>query len=674
MPTITGTANADTLRGTIGADSISAAGGDDVITGAGGIDTIDAGTGNDRILWTVGDGSDVVEGGAGVDEQFLTGTAGADNFTLSAAGGHVLASDGAETLNIHGVEEISLQTLAGADTIQVGDLSTTEVRTLVIDVGAADIGNTVGLTGAATDDLINVQVSSLVALRVLDSANGVVTTTVVSSIGAGDQLSVNGGAGDDTISVTSPSGVLNSAGFVLAGGAGNDTLAGGAENDTFVWSSGDGSDKIDGGAGFNTAVVNGSQSADNISVSQNGSAATAVVNGSQALSLTNIQTLNVSGGSGDDVLFDAGNATLSGGIGNDTLTEVGSDTITGFGGSLFGGDGNDLVTVSGFAQTIDGGAGDDAIHVTGVADPNMTATISGGAGNDSIDYRMAPSQHGLAFIDGGTDSDVVTITPLHNGNASSDPAMNETLTATGAGAELEVATAGSPGVMDFELKNSEKLAISGGRGADHFSVGDLAGTGVNLVTIDLGARRSSGQLDSDFKSDEVDLRGHAGANHLVLTGDASALTVSGLSATVVITNLNPDPFFPEDNIRDSLVVTTGSGDDVIDLSNAHVDAFLTIDAGAGDDTITAGSGAGIFQFTFGHDRINNFNVGHDTIHLTHLFDSDGVPDLSLADMEADGHIFQDGADVLITDGTSHFLTLANVDLGSLSDSNFIFGI
>ncbi len=49
MPTIIGTAGADTLTGTGGADLIESLGGDDVIIGAGGSDTLDGGDGSDLL-------------------------------------------------------------------------------------------------------------------------------------------------------------------------------------------------------------------------------------------------------------------------------------------------------------------------------------------------------------------------------------------------------------------------------------------------------------------------------------------------------------------------------------------------------------------------------------------------------------------------------------------------
>ncbi len=716
MPTITGTTNADTLRGAVTAESITGAAGDDLIIGGGGADTIDGGAGNDRFTWTVGDGSDVVEGGAGVDEQFLTGAAAADSFVLSASGGHVLANaNGVETLDIHGTEEISLQTLGGGDKIQVGDLSTTDVRTLVIDAGAGDLqADTVALTGAATNDTISVQISSASGLRVLDGANGVVVTTVVSSLGAEDQVSVDGGAGNDNIVVTTPSGALSAATIMVSGGDGSDTLtgsngaevlqgghgadsiSGGAGDDTIIWNLGDGSDTIDGGAGSDRLVIQGGSGDDTLSWP--------VISG--GLVTSNVETIELDGGGGNDSIVGGDHQILNGGDGDDTIGGgSGGDTISGGSGAdliigkglLDGGDGNDGIFAvgsdAGIATTVLGGAGDDAIlanfvssaplpndqdHTTGIT---TNYVIDGGSGRDvvtlglNLDQKSDPGNPWVETLSasGGSVAAVLQHGANHDDNyvfinneapmaPEQDAANNPSTVFPGPG--------GVADTMNLTMTNVEELDLSGGVGPDKYVVGDLSGAGVNLLRLDL----TDGP--NDAMPDQVDLQGSASSSVITLAdsfvANTPTLTVTGLAETVVISGLHSfvNALGPS---RDQVVLAAGIGNDVIDLSNTHSDYFLTVDAGAGDDTITAGSGMEEFAFTFGHDRINHFNVAQDSIHLTRLFNSEGVPDFSLSDMEANGHIFQQGANVLITDGHTHFLTLVGVNLSSLSDSNFTFG-
>ena len=57
----------------------------------------------------------------------------------------------------------------------------------------------------------------------------------------------------------------------MTGGRGNDVALLGTGNDTFVWNPGDGSDIVEGQAGTDTLVFNGSNVAENIDISANGS-------------------------------------------------------------------------------------------------------------------------------------------------------------------------------------------------------------------------------------------------------------------------------------------------------------------------------------------------------------------------------------------------------------------
>jgi hypothetical protein len=94
--------------------------------------------------------------------------------------------------------------------------------------------------------------------------------------GAGDDTlfggngndTLNGGAGDDTLFGGNGNDTLNggAGNDTLDGGRGDDTVVGGkgadkaflgAGNDTFVWNDGDGSDVVEGQAGFDTLVFNG---------------------------------------------------------------------------------------------------------------------------------------------------------------------------------------------------------------------------------------------------------------------------------------------------------------------------------------------------------------------------------------------------------------------------------
>ena len=87
-------------------------------------------------MWNPGDGSDIVEGQAGVDTLVFNGANMAENIDISANGGRVrLFRDvGNVTMDLNGVEHINLNALGGADNVIVNDLSGTGVTQVNINL------------------------------------------------------------------------------------------------------------------------------------------------------------------------------------------------------------------------------------------------------------------------------------------------------------------------------------------------------------------------------------------------------------------------------------------------------------------------------------------------------------------------------------------------------------
>ena len=97
---------------------------------------------------------------------------------------------------------------------------------------------------------------------------------------------LNGGAGNDTLSLSEASGALPAASIsggdgndvliggsgsdLINGGRGNDTAFLGAGDDTFVWNPGDGSDTVEGQDGQDKMIFNGANIAEKIDISANG--------------------------------------------------------------------------------------------------------------------------------------------------------------------------------------------------------------------------------------------------------------------------------------------------------------------------------------------------------------------------------------------------------------------
>ncbi|MBO4296670.1 MAG: calcium-binding protein, partial [Desulfovibrio sp.] len=237
-------------------------------------------------------------------------------------------------------------------------------------------------------------------------------------------------------------------GNILEGGAGNDLLFGGAGDDVFV--GGTGADRIFGGAGGDLLIGAGDEaSAESLQREFAGKTdieledlveTNAILAGDSAL-----EGGSLFGGEGDDILLGtAGNDVLSGGAGSDRLFGgAGSDTMLGGAGDdvMYGGSGNDFMYGGAGNDFLDGGAGADRIE--------------GGAGNDLILFDNEDT-----FISGGGDFDIL----MGRTNDESDLflALNDKTQVE----DIEVAL-----VTDLSLSNMSELqtALGLNLGGDSFN-------------------------------------------------------------------------------------------------------------------------------------------------------------------------------------------------------------
>ena len=142
---LSGQGGNDSLFGGAGNDTLTGGAGNDFVVGGTGADVANLGAGNDVFVWNQGDGSDKVEGGAGRDELLFNGAVGAEQFTLSSSDSHALLTrvQGNIVMDLHGVENITLNPLAGADTINISD----DDHVSVVNNGNGNLTIT-GLSGA----------------------------------------------------------------------------------------------------------------------------------------------------------------------------------------------------------------------------------------------------------------------------------------------------------------------------------------------------------------------------------------------------------------------------------------------------------------------------------------------------------------------------------------------
>jgi Ca2+-binding RTX toxin-like protein len=279
--------------------------------------------------------------------------------------------------------------------------------------------------------------------------------------------------------------------------------------------------------------------------------------------------------------------------------------------------GDDLVRIDesngvftdGIPTTIAGGAGDDTI-----AGGKGIETLRGGDGNDSIDGNggddLAPLGAGDdTFVwDPGDGSDTVegqdgTDTMLFNGAGGA-----EQVDLSANGNRLKFFRV--QGTVTMDTAGVETVDFNALGGPDTVTVNDLAGTDVKIVNANLAA--ALGGNAGDAATDQVIVNGSNGNDTIDVGGDASGVAVTGLAAQVAIQHQEPE---------DKLVVKGLGGNDVISAAALAAQAItLTLDGGAGNDTIAGAKGVEVAFGGAGNDSIDGngdndaafLGVGNDT--------------------------------------------------------------
>ncbi|WP_377278828.1 DUF5801 repeats-in-toxin domain-containing protein [Rhizobium sp. R86522] len=273
--TISGLGGDDTLYGNEGDDKIWGGDGNDVIDGGAGNDTLYGNAGNDRIvggdgddtiIYTVGDGSDYIQGGLqsgssypNYDELVINGDASTRTFTLGIAPMQSLGDAASKDIEVaytgpdatsllaDEMERVTFNLGANGDTVILNDVTDSAIAptTVVInggagsdtidltnfagssvkfeDNGAADVKDTVKLAGLWTDYVFTQSTADLFSIW---KGNALVATV------KGIELIQFSGNGDDqpgyTMSIDkvvnlAPNGVEDLRSVVEAGGVDNAT-------------------------------------------------------------------------------------------------------------------------------------------------------------------------------------------------------------------------------------------------------------------------------------------------------------------------------------------------------------------------------------------------------------------------------------------------------------------
>jgi Ca2+-binding RTX toxin-like protein len=530
---IVGSPGNDKIFGLAGNDTICGLGGDDQIVGGQGNDNLFGQEGKDTFVWSPGDAGDRIEGSADNDTLLVNGANVSEILELSANANRLRLSRniGNVILDVADVERVDIEARGGSDTVTLGSLVGTGVQQVTLDLELAENTNTpdgqpdsIFVFGRTVDDQIAIAGSG----NTLNITGAGPVIYIRNPEVAFDTLSVYGIEGHDRITAENLAAGLVK--LIIEGGPGNDTitgsrgadsLVGGEDDDTFLWTLGQPADLMGGEAGMDTLHVLGSGVPDNVTVSA-GALEAAIFNGVDGVNfLTDVEHVVLQVRSGADniaISSLAGSAklqkvtldlrpstTVSTGDGYpDTILVNGTNAadivnITGAAGSL---------TLSGLAPTVviqgsdyardtltvAGGFEADTLNAQGLAADVVRLVMRGGQGADMLTGSLGDD---VFLWSPGDSSDVIEGLAGTDTLQFSGANIGENISLTANGSRLRFTRDVATVVLDVNAVERVTLAALGG--PDTILLGDLSATAVRQVALDLGGPTSSagdGQADT----------------------------------------------------------------------------------------------------------------------------------------------------------------------------------
>ncbi len=518
-------------------------------------------------------------GADGSDDLVYVGTDGVDVFAVNADGRVTLqetqtvqSANKFVVVETPGIRNLTLNGLGGDDTFNiVGDHP---FVSMLVEGGTPSSGSDVlDFVGSSAGPVALSLTNQSVTENNPVNFSGVETV----NIDANNTLTVNGTANADVINVT-PVNAGNGGSFDHNGSPGVAFNYSDATTITF-----------NGSVGVDELNVLGDANVDVVT----SAAGEITVDGSTVTLGTSIEAIQVLGLGGDDNinLADLGAAvTVRGGDGDDVI--VGTDQPD----LIFGGAGNDNLTGGDGDDQIYGESGNDTIGGDAAgSDDGGNDFFSGGDGSDLFIWEPGDAQDVIA---GGDDGDDVF---EFRGRGQAGDVFVLSADGGGVDATFNAATINLAGVEDIQV-------APGDGGAADVTVGDLFGTEVTNVDVQLPAAGTTDTVDVDGRQVADDLNVHVSGLSVAVSGLTYAVSVAG--GVVGEDTLNVNTFGGDDSVEVSqgvqVAINTalfgGSGDDTFSgffnqaEGGSGNDTFLgenidqRMDGGDGDDVFVGGGG------------------------------------------------------------------------------------
>jgi hypothetical protein len=468
----------------------------------------------------------------------------------------------------------------------------------IIGAGAVTHSVTLGTPSSPASNFLSTQFTNL--------AGPVGATRFVTVDDSAGTTQATGANAYSIATGTGPNFIMSGPGFILneqASANGGVTLKGGTTANTFNVTSTFGAEPINliGGAAADTFNIKGMSSA--VSVNGNGGADSAVVgNASNTFSGIN-PSLSISdtGGSIGVHINDSGDATARTiGVGATSVTGLTSSAIT-------------LANLS--SLRVDGGTGGNTFNVSGTAS-GVTTTLNTGTGNDTVNVHattgglLVNGQDGADTANLGNAGSAQSIqgaVSINNAGSFTSVTVDDSADTTGRTVAVGVSaiTGLTPATVNYSDTNH--LVLDGGTGSNTFNItnpGSLdatvnSGGGVDVTNL----------LASNNAAIFID--GQGGTNNAVNLGNSGSL--AGILVPVSVSDTGGTTTLTLDDSKGSTGRTYGVTGGKVTVSG--LPSAVTVGAGVSTVAIKAGSGADTFNVddtSAGGPTTLNLNTGSGT--------------------------------------------------------------